>query len=155
MFYLPTQSTHFNYSYMASHRTNQESKRGNPLPPHGLFFYMHHPSDRIAHTKAFVTSVVEHWLEQEIAQWVDQTTHHTVSKFSYHRATFCSHMVKDNSDSKRGNLLSPLHGLLFLISSKECFICNTLCCTSCGSLAGKEIAQSVHHEGSIRRPIAP
>ena len=27
---------------------------------------MHHPTDRIAHTTAFVTPVVEHWLEQEI-----------------------------------------------------------------------------------------
>ena len=32
---------------------------------------MHHPTDRIAHTTAFVTPVVEHWLEREIAQWVD------------------------------------------------------------------------------------
>ena len=31
---------------------------------------MHHPTDRIAHTTAFVTPVVEHWLEQEIVQWV-------------------------------------------------------------------------------------
>ena len=30
---------------------------------------MHHPTDRIAHTTAFVTPVVEHWLEREIAQW--------------------------------------------------------------------------------------
>ena len=30
---------------------------------------MHHPTDRIAHTMAFVTPVVEHWLEREIAQW--------------------------------------------------------------------------------------
>ena len=35
-----------------------------------LLFYMHHPTDRIAHTTAFVTPVVEHWLEREIAQWV-------------------------------------------------------------------------------------
>ena len=27
---------------------------------------MHHPTDRIAHTTAFVTPVMEHWLEQEI-----------------------------------------------------------------------------------------
>ena len=27
---------------------------------------MHHPTDRIAHTTAFVTPVVEHWLEGEI-----------------------------------------------------------------------------------------
>ena len=31
---------------------------------------MYHPTDRIAHATAFVTPVVEHWLEQEIAQWV-------------------------------------------------------------------------------------
>ena len=27
---------------------------------------MHHPTDRITHTTAFVTPVVEHWLEREI-----------------------------------------------------------------------------------------
>ena len=31
---------------------------------------MHHPTDRITHTTAFVTPVVEHWLEREMAQWV-------------------------------------------------------------------------------------
>ena len=30
---------------------------------------MHHLIDRIAHTTAFATPVVEHWLEREIAQW--------------------------------------------------------------------------------------
>ena len=30
---------------------------------------MHHSTDRITHTTAFVTPVVEHWLEREIAQW--------------------------------------------------------------------------------------
>ena len=28
---------------------------------------MRHPTDRISHTTAFVTAVVEHWLEREIA----------------------------------------------------------------------------------------
>ena len=44
---------------------------------------MQHPTDRIAHTTAFVTPVVEHWLEREIAQWVhpmkdrsDDPSHH-------------------------------------------------------------------------------
>ena len=31
-------------------------------------------------------------------------------------------IVKNHSDSERGNLLSPLHGLLFPISSKGSFI---------------------------------
>ena len=35
---------------------------------------MHHPTDRIVHTTAFVTPVVEHWLEREIAQWVHPMT---------------------------------------------------------------------------------
>ena len=31
---------------------------------------MHHSTDSIAHTTAFVTPGIEHWLEREIAQWV-------------------------------------------------------------------------------------
>ena len=65
--------------YGAGHMVNDhlDSERGNPLPPHRLLLpinskhhYMHHPTDRIAHTTAFITPVVEHWLEREIAQWV-------------------------------------------------------------------------------------
>ena len=44
---------------------------------------MHHPTDRITHTTAFVTPVVEDWLGQEIAQWIhpmkdqsDDPSHH-------------------------------------------------------------------------------
>ena len=33
---------------------------------------MHHPTDRIIHITAFVTPVVEYWLEREIAQWALQ-----------------------------------------------------------------------------------
>ena len=50
-------------------KDHSDSERGNPLPPHGLFD-MHHPKDRITYTMAFVTPVVEHWLERDIAQWV-------------------------------------------------------------------------------------
>ena len=71
MFYLTTHSTHFIYGYMASDiwfKDHSDSEKGNPLPPHRLllsinkqgFFYMHYPTDRITHTTAFVTPVVEH-----------------------------------------------------------------------------------------------
>ena len=40
----------------------------------------------------------------------------------YLRLYGVGHMVKDHSDSERGNLL-PRHGLLFPISSKGSFIC--------------------------------
>ena len=48
---------------------------------------MHHPTDRITHTTAFVTPVVEHWLEREIAQWV--------------------HPMKDRSDDPSYHELRP------------------------------------------------
>ena len=59
-------------------KDHTDSERGNLLPPHRLIFlisskgsfYMHHPTDRMTHTTVFVTPVVEHWLEREIAQWV-------------------------------------------------------------------------------------
>ena len=59
-------------------KDNSDSERENPLPPYGLLlpisskgsFYIHDPTDRITHTTTFVTPVVEHWLEREIAQWV-------------------------------------------------------------------------------------
>ena len=34
---------------------------------------MHHTTDRVAHTTAFVTSVVEHWFEREIAHQFTMT----------------------------------------------------------------------------------
>ena len=71
-------------------KDHSDSERGNPLPPqatlsnqHQGFFYMHYPTDRIIYTTTFVTLVLEHWLEREIAQWVhpmkdrsDNPTHH-------------------------------------------------------------------------------
>ena len=39
------------------------------------------PTDRITHTTAFVTPVVEHWLEP---RGIDPTTYHTMSEGSYH-----------------------------------------------------------------------
>ena len=53
---------------------------------------MHHPTDRIAHTTAFVTPVMEDRLEREIAQWIhpmkdrsDDPSHHerTLLPWSY------------------------------------------------------------------------
>ena len=72
---------------------------------------MHHPTDRITHTTAFVTPVVE----REIAQWVhpmkdlttelhlakprgiDPTTHRTMSERSYHGPTSRSWVQHEGS----------------------------------------------------------
>ena len=73
-------------------KDHSDSEKGNPpLPPRRLLlsinskgsFICHHHTDRIIHTTAFITPVVEHWLEREIAQWVhpmkdrsDDPSHH-------------------------------------------------------------------------------
>ena len=53
-------------------KDHSDSEKGNLLPPHrllfpisskGYFIYQYNPTDRIAYTTAFVTPVVEHWLE--------------------------------------------------------------------------------------------
>ena len=48
-------------------KDHSDSEKGNPLLPHRLLFLI---SSKGAHTTTFVTLVVEHWLEQEIAHWV-------------------------------------------------------------------------------------
>ena len=56
---------------------------------------MHHPTDRIAHTTAFVTPVVEHWLER-----------HSNSVPEFHGiACLVSHVVLVDYDLK--NILTP------------------------------------------------
>ena len=80
MFYLTTHSTHFYlrlYGVRHMVKDHSDSERGNPLSLHELLFPISSNGsfictiDRITHTTAFVTPVVNHWLEQEIAQWVD------------------------------------------------------------------------------------
>ena len=113
---------------------------------------MHHPTDRIAHTTAFVAPVLEgHFL------FID-----TLNTF-YLRLYGVRHMVKNHSDSERN--LPPPHGLLFPITARVLLYSPShrqdstyhgLCYTSCGALAGtRNSSMGPPHEGSIRRPIAP
>ena len=83
MFYLTTNSTHFIYGYMASDiwlRTILIVRKETRCRHMGYSFRL---TERIAHTTAFVTPVVGHWLEREIAQWIhpmkdrsDDPSHH-------------------------------------------------------------------------------
>ena len=53
---------------------------------------MHHPTDRITHTTAFVTAIraLAGMRNNSMGppQGIDPTTHHTMSRCSYHIATF-------------------------------------------------------------------
>ena len=96
-------------------KDHSDSEKGNPLPPHRLLFsinskgsfFMHHSIYRIAHTTAFVTPVVDHWLELEIAQWVhpmkdrsDDPSHHerTLLPRSYNITLGTEKMFYDRTD---------------------------------------------------------
>ena len=80
MFYLTAHSSHFIYGYMASDiwlRTILIVRKETRRRHIGYSFrltarvLLYAPINRIVHTTAFVTPVVEHWLEREIAQWVN------------------------------------------------------------------------------------
>ena len=67
MFYLMMHATHFIYGYMAS-ELRYTYKEGNVYLLNTFYlaariFYIHHPTDKTAHTMAFVNPVMEHWLE--------------------------------------------------------------------------------------------
>ena len=97
---------------------------------------MHHPTDRIAHTTAFVTPVVEHWLEWEIAQWVHPMKDWSRVLFNDALDTFYLRLY--GIGRMVGDLLRSPHGLLFLISSKGSFIwTDRTAHTRCGALGGK------------------
>ena len=66
------------------------------------------------------------------------TMHSTHFILVFLRLYGVGHMVKDHSDSERGNLLL-LHGLLFPINSKGSFICTI-------SQTGSHIPQPLLHQ---------
>ena len=95
---------------------SDSEKRSPPISSKGSFIC------RITHTTAFVSPVVEHWLEREIAQWKGNVLFNDALNTFYLRLYGVGHMVKDHSDSERENPLPP-HRLLLSISIKGSFIC--------------------------------
>ena len=123
-------STFYLQLYGARHEVkyHRDSERGNPLLPHGLLFLINskgsfictiQPTDRIAHTTAFVTPVAEHWLEWEIAQWV--------------------HAMKDRSDDpshhewmllpQQSGLISNVHNYIYVQKSHEVWVTTSISTT--------------------------
>ena len=85
-------------------KAHSDSEKGNLLPPHRLLFPINSKGSFICtipqtgHTTGFVTPVVEHWLEREIAQRI--------------------HPMKDRSDdpSHHGRTLLPRSYISLLVS---------------------------------------
>ena len=67
-FDLTTHSTHFIYVlYYVGNiaKDNSDSQKGNSFP-----INVHYHTDRITHTMAFVTPVVDHWLERDTVRYM-------------------------------------------------------------------------------------
>ena len=85
---------------------------------------MHHPTDRIAHTTAFVTPVMEHWLEREIAQWVhpmkdrsDDPSHHERMLLPRRYISLPRHHITINKNVLSVSLNKTLPSFLPLLAS--------------------------------------
>ena len=80
-------------------KDHSDSLRENPLLPHGLLFPVSSKgsficifTDKIAHTTVFVTPVIEHWFEREIAQWVHSAHEHQLFfVYMYKHTHICIH----------------------------------------------------------------
>ena len=103
-------STHFILRlYGVGHmvKDHSDSERGNLLPPHGLLFPINSKGyfictipHRVAHTTPFITPVVEHWLEREIAQWVHPTKDRSDDP-SHHERTLLPQSYRIRNESNR------------------------------------------------------
>ena len=120
------------------------------------------------HPTAFVTLVMEHWLEREIAQWV----HHEGMKLFYltsHSTYFIlwlygiGHMIKDHK-IVREETHCHLIGYSFRLAARVLSYASShrqdnkyhnLYYTSRGALAGtRNSSMGSPHEGSIQRPMS-
>ena len=80
------------------------------------------------------------------------TTHSTHFIYGYMASDII--MVKDHSDSERENPLPP-HGVFFPIIARVLLNASSQITPVVEHWLEREIAEWVHHEGLIRRPIAP
>ena len=71
----------------------------------------------------------------------------------YLRLYGVGHMVKDHSDSERGNPLPTLHGLLFFISSKGLLYVSSHQCSTTG-VTKPMVCLSCLWDGACKRTLA-
>ena len=76
---------------------------------------MHHPTDRITHTTAFVTPVVEHWLERKIAQWVHPMKDRSDDP-SHHKRTLLPRSYISLPRRRKERIKYRIHELIYNIS---------------------------------------
>ena len=82
---------------------------------------MHHPTDRITHTTSFVTPVVEHWLQREIALWVQPMKNRSDDPSLYERTLVRRSYISLAKEIKDQHLRFDIkieHNVLVIYSGK-------------------------------------
>ena len=79
---------------------------------------MHNPIDRITHTTAFVTPVVENWLEREIAQWVHSMKDRSDDPLHHERMLLPQSLVKWCPTYGKGSLYHHYMGYSFWLAAR-------------------------------------
>ena len=134
MFYLTTHSTHFIYAYMASYiwlRTipivRKETRCRHlgysyRLTARVLLYAPSHRQDSTYHGLCYTSRGALAGTKPEYGEREINVLFYDALNTFYLRLYGVSHMVKDHSDSEKGNPLPP-HRLLLSINSKGSFIC--------------------------------
>ena len=110
--FLAMHLTHFIYGYMASDiRLMTTQRERKPTTAAWATFWIAARVILCADTAAFVTQVVKHWLEREIAQGIDPTTHHTMSG----RSTTELHFSPSKKCESTNSMLVMVHAHIIII----------------------------------------
>ena len=96
-------------------KDHSDSERENPLPPHGLLF-------SISNKGSFICIIPRSYILLLMGERERNVLFNDAFNTFYLRLYGVRHMVKDHSDSEKGNPL-PQHRLLLSINSKGSFIC--------------------------------
>ena len=96
---------------------------------------MHHPTDRISHTTAFVTPVVEHWLEREIAQWL--------------------HPMKDRSDDPSHHERTYVCMYVCVCTYVCMYVCMSVCAVCRHAVGVRHGGKGAGRDGEVSRHVQP
>ena len=113
MLYLTTHSTHYLRLYGVGHmvKDHSDSERGNPLPPHRLLFSICSKGYFIC---TITQTVVEHWLEREIVQWVHPMKDRSIDPSHHERTLLPRSYIYLRLDNKGRGMCYPVCGMMHI-----------------------------------------
>ena len=116
------------YGFRHMVKDHSDSEKGNPLQPHRLLFLINSkgsfictiPQTGLHIPRPFVTPVVEHWLEREIAQWVhpmndrsNDPSHHVRMLLPRYISLHSDTKISDRKEGRKEMFYLTMHSTQF------------------------------------------